>query len=232
MTKYIPKYHWPNGFTCKLIGEVWAFSPREMREDYQRGVAKFVVYGRTPEEAEELAHKKINGIAYTPPNLSEPVGDALTEHKIKMALGKRATIRTIIRKTKLSRDCVVKFLEAMVKKGVLSAYKIPYTTDNGEAKHTVQYRFNTHTINSHKNSSYSSTKKGIETRRRILTVIKDLTKKGKEATVKAISGKLKMCDKQIRKGLNILSQNGSVKSEVIPGRRGTLLYYITGRGNK
>lgn len=56
MTKYIPRYYWPNGFTCKLIGEVWAFSPREMKEGYQRGVAKFVVYGRTPEEAERKAY--------------------------------------------------------------------------------------------------------------------------------------------------------------------------------
>jgi hypothetical protein len=226
MSKYIPRYHWPNGFTCKKTGEVWAFSPREVKAGYQRGVAKFVVYGRTPEEAEEIAHKKTNGIAYTPPNLSEPVGDALIEHKIKSAIGKKHALRTIIRKTKLSSDCVVKFLDLMVNRGDVLKYDAPYITRKGERKICTVYR-----VSTHKNQrQINKVRLGVEARAKILTAIKELTQTGVETTKIAIAAILKMNVQRVRRGLEVLRNNGVIKSKRLPGRNGSLSYSLAKGG--
>ncbi len=227
MSKYTPKYYWPHKFTCKKIGDVWAFSPREMKDGYQRGVAKFVVYGRTPEEAEELAHKKVNGIAYTPPNLSEPVGDALIECKIKSVIGKKHALRTIVRKTKLSSDCVVKFLDLMVNRGDVLKYDAPYITRKGERKICTVYR-----VSTHKNQrQIKQVRLGVEARAKILTAIKELTQAGAETTKVAIAARLKMNVQRVRRGLEVLRDNGVIKSKRLPGRNGSLSYYLA-KGKK
>ena len=61
MSKYIPRYHWPHGYSTYKLHKVWYFAPKIAADNHgkarRRFVAPFLAKGQSIEEAEMEARK-------------------------------------------------------------------------------------------------------------------------------------------------------------------------------